>query len=104
MPSHTRYGPFMVGGVVACSLLLGQDDAKNNKNKPSSSMLSTVFAWVFTCMAIGQLSVPLMPAPPPGMCLYCSYALVYIIVVIIVSIFTLYDMCECGLISFSLLY
>ena len=68
-PSHTRFGPFMVGGVVACCLLLSQDKYKNKnkkKEKGGALTLGTVLAWLCTMMAVVQLAVPCLPAPPIG--------------------------------------
>lgn len=62
-PTHTRFGPFMVGGVVACSLLLAQDSCKVNKDRGKITM-GTVMAWICTGMAAVQLIVPCLPAPP----------------------------------------
>lgn len=71
MPTHTRFGPFMVGGVVACSLLLAIEKYKKSTDQSASSkvnknMLATGLGWIFTVMALVQLSVPCLPAPPIG--------------------------------------
>jgi len=67
-PTHTRYGPFMVGGVVACSLLLAMEKYKPKAASRGSankgSMWSSVMGWIFTTVAVVQLAVPCLPAPP----------------------------------------
>lgn len=68
-PTHTRFGPFMVGGVVACCLLLAQHECKEHKGKEQSKggvWMRTIAAWVCTAMAVVQLIIPCLPAPPIG--------------------------------------
>jgi hypothetical protein len=82
-PSHTRFGPFMVGGVMACCLLLAQEtckamkekgtagdqedrDKERDKERDKGKTVWTLLAWVLTGMALVQLVVPCLPAPPIG--------------------------------------
>lgn len=72
MPTHTRFGPFAVGGFLACSVLLAEqvyNDKKSNSLPPSNMLLralSQLFCWTATLAALGQLAVPCLPAPPAG--------------------------------------
>ena len=65
-PSHTRFGPFMVGAVVATTVLLSQDKCKTMKGSTKGMSMGTIFAWLLTVAALVQLAVPCLPAPPIG--------------------------------------
>lgn len=73
-PTHTRFGPFMVGGFLACSYLLV---VKQHKEKDVSRNSFSVVALLLTLLSAAQLVMPCLPAPPVGTnCLTFKYILV----------------------------
>jgi peptidoglycan/LPS O-acetylase OafA/YrhL len=59
-PTHTRYGPFTVGGILACSLYLAKSD--NKISTKQRTVMSTVACWFWTVQAIVMLVVPCLPS------------------------------------------
>lgn len=56
-PTHTRFGPFAVGGVLACNVFM----SRLTTSAPST--MSTFLAWMSTVMAAGFLLMPCLPSP-----------------------------------------
>ena len=56
IPTHTRIGPFFVGGVVACCVFLASKDPPKVK-----TILGTIASWFFTLQALATLVVPCLP-------------------------------------------
>ena len=56
-PTHTRYGPFAVGGIMACNLY----QARAADKSPKGSWLGTIVCWFFTIQAIIMLVIPCIP-------------------------------------------
>ena len=56
MPSHTRFGPFAVGGVLACNVHLAK------MKTPVATLSGKIVAWVLTILSIVQLAIPCFPA------------------------------------------
>ena len=54
-PSHARFGPFVVGGVLACNVILA------NLAPPKPTMLGAVASWVFTLLSACVIYSPLIP-------------------------------------------
>jgi len=57
MPTHTRFGPFAVGGVLACNLFLA-----HHKQPAVKSLAGSVMAWLLTFISVGLLVIPCLPA------------------------------------------
>lgn len=76
MPTHTRYGPFAVGGIMACNLYL----ANSNTTPRKGTLLGSLVCWVLTIQALLSLIVPCIPqgdeeAPPMGAQLFITAAI-----------------------------
>lgn len=56
-PTHTRYGPFAVGGIMACNLY----QARTADKSPKGTWLGTIACWFFTIQAIIMLVIPCIP-------------------------------------------
>lgn len=55
-PTHTRFGPFLIGGILACNLAL----AEGNEIK-KTSILGYIMLSTFTLLSIVQILVPCFP-------------------------------------------
>jgi len=55
-PTHTRIGPFFVGGVVACNVFLAVRSPPKSK-----TFIGVAFSWLFTLQALVTLVLPCLP-------------------------------------------
>ena len=73
LPTHTRFGPFLVGGVLACNLLLAEQAGFQhfNKQQTKAEGVRGLLKWggykllclVATLASIGIVATPCIPAP-----------------------------------------
>lgn len=64
-PTHTRYGPFAVGGILACNLFFAESGNRggNNESARQSNIYFTfILKWLFTIWSIVTLIIPCLPA------------------------------------------
>ena len=59
-PTHTRFGPFLIGGILACNLALTDTSTASTK-KSGGSILGYVLLSLFTLLSIVQILVPCFP-------------------------------------------
>jgi peptidoglycan/LPS O-acetylase OafA/YrhL len=55
-PTHTRFGPFLVGGILACNLTL-QQVTKSTKR----TILGNIMLSLFTFLSVTQILIPCFP-------------------------------------------
>ena len=55
-PTHTRYGPFAVGAIMACNLYLARAGPT-----PTGTLLGKLVCWFFTAQALIMLIIPCIP-------------------------------------------
>jgi hypothetical protein len=65
MPTHSRFGPFAVGGLLACNIYTALNEESTT---PSTlrTVVSFIIRWIFTVVATVFLILPCLPAPPLG--------------------------------------
>mmetsp|Transcript_7385 Transcript_7385/g.16932 ORF Transcript_7385/g.16932 Transcript_7385/m.16932 type:complete len:432 (-) Transcript_7385:3-1298(-) len=56
LPTHTRFGPYAAGGILACNVYLA-----NSANKSQGTTLGSIVRVVFTLLACAQLIAPCIP-------------------------------------------
>merc|ERR1719231_1622719 len=61
MPSHTRFGPFAVGAVLACNVMLSHLDNRDGNLKKGGSM-GFIFSWILTTISLAMIITPCLPA------------------------------------------
>jgi hypothetical protein len=65
MPTHSRFGPFAVGGLLACNIYTALHDTLPISST-LRSVISFIMRWLFTGIAMIFLVLPCLPAPPLG--------------------------------------
>ena len=55
-PTHTRFGPFLIGGILACNLALAEGSEGKKR-----SFLGYIMLSIFTLLSIVQILVPCFP-------------------------------------------
>lgn len=61
MPSHTRFGPFAVGAVLACNVMLSHLDNRDGNLKKGGTM-GFIFSWILTTISLAMIITPCLPA------------------------------------------
>lgn len=61
-PTHTRYGPFAVGGILGCNLYLATLSPGRGGGKAGSSWLYRAIGWFWTINAVTMLAIPCLPS------------------------------------------
>lgn len=76
MPTHSRFGPFAVGGLLACNVYTAiADTSIQSKNQKKfldyvSDGLSFIFRWLFTIISFILLAIPCTAPPPIGLYIF----------------------------------
>jgi peptidoglycan/LPS O-acetylase OafA/YrhL len=70
MPTHSRFGPFAVGGFLACCFYTALHDITSSKAAPQPWSLGNMFwfvlRWILTGVCVMLLVLPCLPPPPIG--------------------------------------
>lgn len=62
-PTHTRFGPFTIGAILACNVFLANKEQYKYTSTTSPFIYYPMWllGWIFTLMAGGQLILPCIP-------------------------------------------
>lgn len=71
MPTHSRFGPFAVGGLLACNAYTAiHNKIPTNQSKGFLDYISNGFSfilrWIFTILSFILLAIPCTAPPPIG--------------------------------------